>query len=307
MSVASDVNTQSWFLKNLPPFIEPYVRLLRLDRFVPYWLVLLPCWWAIFLASYPVFPNIKFLLISAVGALLMRSAGCIGNDLTDQKFDGQVKRTLLRPLVDGSLTRKQAYSALGLLLACGLVLLTQLDDMTIILGVVAVIMTMTYPWMKRITYWPQAFLGLTWNIGVLMGWTMVRHELEWTTVILYCASFFLTVYFDTFYAHQDKEDDYRIGVKSNALALQSNTLPFLLICVTCFAIFMTITGMVLCMHSLYYLAAFMASAFMFLQCFKVDYDNPDECLNAFKQTRWISWVILAGIFGEWIITINFYQ
>ena len=299
--MATDINHQSWLLKSTPSFIEPYIRLARIDRFVPFWLVLLPCWWAIFLASFPYFPNVKLLAISAAGAFLMRSAGCIGNDLTDQKFDGQVARTQSRPLVDGSLSRKHALLALGIILLLGAVLLMQLDNTTILLGLMAVVMTLIYPWMKRITYWPQAFLGLTWNFGVLMGWTMVRHQLEWVTIILYCASFFLTVHFDTLYAHQDKDDDRRIGVKSSALALGHNTLPFLMVCSTCFALFMTLTGIIMHMHFLYYTATFVASGFMFLQCFTSDFDNPAGCLQAFKQTKWIGWIILAGIVGEWII------
>jgi 4-hydroxybenzoate polyprenyltransferase len=289
------MNQQSFMLRYAPAFLVPYIRLARIDRPIGFWLVVLPSWWGIALASLPHLPSGWDLLLYAVGGLLMRSAGCVCNDLTDQRYDAQVKRTQTRPLVDGSLSRKQALIFLMVLLAMAAAILFQLNPATIIIGIVAVIMTVIYPWMKRITFWPQAFLGLTFNLGTLMGWTLVRGHLELAPIILYMAAFFWTLHYDTIYAHQDKEDDQLIGIRSTALKLGVHTLLFLVFCATCFAILMTGVGILLHLSVSYFILMSIATAFIFYQGFTVDFNQPQACLRAFKQTQWVGWLMFAGI------------
>ena len=198
----------------MPMTIRPYLHLMRLDRPIGTWLLLLPAWWSILLAGgLQAWPA---LVLFAVGAVVMRGAGCVVNDLWDRDLDGKVERTALRPIPNGDITPKQACVFLCVLLIIGLIILLQFNLITIIIGVLSLIFVAVYPLMKRITWWPQAFLGLTFNFGALMGWTAVTGELGWQAWIIYIGGFFWTLGYDTIYALQDRHDDALIGVKSSA-------------------------------------------------------------------------------------------
>lgn len=194
---------------------------MRLDRPIGTWLLLLPGWWSIWMAAeahdgeltgYGLYIACLF----GIGAILMRGAGCIINDLTDRDLDTQVERTAQRPLASGDIKPFEAGAFLALLLFLSLIILVQMSGVTILLGFVSLAFIVAYPWMKRITWWPQAFLGLTFNFGALMGWGAIAQELALPAFILYLGGFFWTIGYDTIYAHQDKQDDAIIGIRSTA-------------------------------------------------------------------------------------------
>jgi len=224
----SDILRGDWVERYLPELARPYARLARLDRPIGTWLLLFPGWWGIALASTGL-PDPGLLIIFAVGAVVMRGAGCTLNDIADRNYDAQVARTRLRPLSSGALTVRRAILFLVLQLAVGAAVLLTLNRTSVVLGVAVLGLIGTYPFMKRVTYWPQVFLGLNFNWGALLGWTAVTGALALGPVLLYLGGVFWTVGYDTIYAHQDKEDDVRIGVKSSAIALGSHTRPWLFV------------------------------------------------------------------------------
>lgn len=215
---------QTGWVGQMPAALRPYLYLMRLDRPIGTWLLLLPGWWAILLtgglAQWPT------LLLFSVGAILVRGAGCVVNDVWDRDLDGRVERTQTRPLPAGDVTVRQAIALVIFLCLCGFAILIQFNMLTIMLGVVSLVFIVAYPLMKRFTWWPQAFLGLTFNFGALMGWAAVTGELPWQTWILYAAGFFWTLGYDTIYAMQDRSDDALIGIKSSARYLTEKLKRF---------------------------------------------------------------------------------
>src|SRR5712691_2320718 len=223
---ASDIRQGDWVERILPARLYPYARLARLDRPIGTWLLLFPGWWGIALAARH-WPDPALLLLFALGAVTMRGAGCTLNDIADRHYDAQVARTRLRPLPSGAVSLRQAALFLLFQLAVGAAVLLNLNRASVLLGVAVLGLIATYPFMKRVTYWPQVFLGLNFNWGALIGWTAVTGALAWPALLLYLGGVFWTIGYDTIYAHQDKEDDLRIGVKSAAIALGSSTRPWL--------------------------------------------------------------------------------
>jgi 4-hydroxybenzoate polyprenyltransferase len=208
----TDIKKDGWIFR-LPPRVRSYVLLARLDRPIGIWLLLLPAWWSIALAGQG---GWGLYALFALGAVVMRAAGCVINDLWDRDLDSQVERTCDRPLASGALTARQGMVFLVGLLGVGLLILLQLPKTAIILGFLTIPLIVTYPLMKRVTWYPQAFLGLTFNFGALMGWAAVRDDVALPSFLLYAAGICWTLGYDTIYAHQDIEDDARIGIKSTA-------------------------------------------------------------------------------------------
>jgi 4-hydroxybenzoate polyprenyltransferase len=293
--MATDINQKTYILRKAPPAIEPYIRLARIDRLTGFWLLLLPALWGLGLACFPHLPQMKEVFLVTLGAFLMRSAGCICNDLTDQKYDMLVKRTQTRPLADGSLTRFQATIFLAILLSIAALILFQLNLTTIMLGVTAAIMVIIYPWMKRITFWPQAFLGITFNIGALMSWTLIRDKLEFAPLMMYLAAFFWTLHYDTIYAYQDKEDDQMIGVRSSALKLGNHTMIFLIFCSMSFFVLMAAVGLLLYLPLSYYIMLSLATVFLLYESVTTDINHPETCYKSFKRAQIVGWIVLIGI------------
>ncbi|HET6619622.1 MAG TPA: 4-hydroxybenzoate octaprenyltransferase [Dongiaceae bacterium] len=296
MSSAADIQVGDWIDRHVPAGWRPYARLARLDRPIGTWLLLFPGWWSIVLAAEPDhWPDLWLMILFGIGALVMRGAGCTINDMVDRDIDAQVARTATRPLASGWLSLAQAFTFLGLQLAIGLVILLQLSAAAIWLGVASLILVAVYPFMKRITWWPQAFLGLTFNWGALMGWAAVRDELAWPAILLYAAGFFWTLSYDTVYAHQDKEDDTLIGVKSTALKLGKDTKAWLLGFDAAMLMLLVIAGANAGIGWIYYLAVLVVAAHLKWQQANVDLDNPQDCLAKFRSNRVIGWILLAGI------------
>ena len=225
-AVATDIPAGDWIDRRLPAIARPYARLARIDRPIGIWLLMFPCWWGTALAT-PGWPDPRLLALFAIGAAIMRGAGCTLNDLADRDFDARVARTAGRPIPSGAVSVRQAIAFMIALCLAGLLVLLQFNLFAVGLGASSLLLVAVYPFAKRVTYWPQAVLGLTFNWGALVGWAAVRGDLGWPAVVLYAAGLLWTLGYDTVYAHQDKEDDILIGVKSTALKLGAATKPWL--------------------------------------------------------------------------------
>ena len=293
---AGDIKSGDWVDRFLPAPLRTYARLARLDRPIGTWLLLFPCWWSLALAAPQGFaPDLKLILLFALGAIVMRGAGCTINDIADRDFDAKVARTATRPLASGAISLSQALAFLALQLLIGLVILLQLPLFAVGLGAASLILVVSYPFMKRITWWPQAFLGLTFNWGALLGWAAVTGNLAPAPIWLYVGGLFWTLFYDTIYAHQDKADDALIGVKSTALRLGAATkkwlLAFAFLTIFSFgaALWATASGWVA------YLGLAGALAHLLWQLRDVDIDDPADCLDKFRSNRFVGWILVLGI------------
>ena len=299
METASDIAAGGWIDRFVPAPFRPYCRLARLDRPIGTWLLLLPCWWGVALASGTLadrsWPQLRLLVLFAVGSLVMRGAGCTWNDIVDRDYDGRVERTALRPLPSGAISVRGAAAFLILQLLLGLAVLLQFNTYTIVLGAAALILVFTYPFMKRVTYWPQAFLGLTFNWGALVGWTAVKGQLGWPAVALYAAGIAWTLGYDTIYAHQDKEDDALVGIKSSALKLGAGTKPYLWVFYTSALALLVVAGMALGFSWAYAAALTIVTIGFIWQIVYVDLNDARDCLAKFRLNRWVGLVVFAGL------------
>ena len=222
MSAAGRVadSTGNWVDRRAPGWARPYLRLARADRPIGSWLLLLPCWWSAALASDHAgspLPNPWHLVLFAIGTLVMRGAGCTWNDLVDRDLDAMVERTRSRPIPSGDVSVDAARGFLVLQALIGLAVLLQFNAFTIALGIASLAIVAVYPFLKRVTHWPQIGLGLAFSWGALMGWAAVFGRLDVPALLLYAGTIAWVIGYDTIYAHQDREDDALIGIKSTAL------------------------------------------------------------------------------------------
>ncbi|XP_064604542.1 4-hydroxybenzoate polyprenyltransferase, mitochondrial-like isoform X2 [Liolophura sinensis] len=286
-----------------PLSFQPYLRLTRVDKPIGTWLLFWPCTWSICLAGEAGhLPDFRMIALFGMGAFLMRGAGCIINDMWDKDFDRKVERTKLRPLASGELNTFQALCFLGLNLSLALGVLLQLNWYSVMLGASSMLLVVTYPLMKRYTYWPQAFLGLTFNYGAILGWSAVQGSCDWPIVIpLYTSGFAWTLLYDTIYAHQDKYDDMLIGVKSTALKFGDQTKPWLFGFAAVMMSGLTCTG-VMCEQTWpYYLAVATTGTHLAYQIYDVDLNNPDDCARKFRSNSWLGMILFLGAaFGTWL-------
>ena len=292
--LVGDIPVGNWVDRWLPPALRPYFRLMRLDRPIGTWLLLFPCWWSAALAA-PGWPSPWLFALFAVGAVVMRGAGCTFNDWADRDFDGRVARTASRPLPSGAVSPAQALAFLGLQLALGLLILLQLNAFAVTVGVASLLLVFPYPFMKRITYWPQAWLGLTFNWGALLGWAAVRGQLDLPPALLYAAGLFWTLGYDTIYAHQDKEDDALIGVKSTALALGDATPKWLWGFYGLTLVLVGSAGWSAGLGWPFWPLLAMAGGQLLWQIRQLDLDDSAHCLATFKSNRMFGWLLLAAI------------
>jgi 4-hydroxybenzoate polyprenyltransferase len=296
----TDIHSGDWVDLYAPAIARPYARLARLDRPIGTWLLLFPCWWGIALAAQA-WPNWYLIALFGVGAVVMRGAGCTFNDIVDRDFDGKVERTRTRPIPSGAVSLRRAILFMILLLAIGAAILFSLNRLSIALGILVIALIATYPFMKRITYWPQFFLGLSFNWGALMGWTAVRGDLAWPALLLYLGGIAWTLGYDTIYAHQDKEDDALIGVKSSALALGRLTRPFLFLFYIVAVALWVAAGEVAGLGLLYRAALILVLFQLLWQAAKVDIDDPADCLAKFKSNRVTGWLLLVGTIAAHVV------
>ncbi len=293
-TLQGDIPVGNWIDQFIPAPVRPYLRLMRLDRPIGTWLLLFPCWWSIALAT-PGWPDWQMFVLFGVGAVIMRGAGCVINDIADRDFDGSVERTRARPIPSGDVSVRQALLFLGFLLLLGLGILLTFNPFAIVVGVASLALVVPYPLMKRITYWPQAWLGLTFNWGALLGWAAVTGTLSASAFLLYAAGLFWTLGYDTIYAHQDKEDDILIGVKSTALRLGNATRPWLFVFYGLAMALITASGWMAGKGMAFYAFLIPAAAHLVWQAVSVKIDNSSDCLQKFKSNRWFGWLLLAGI------------
>lgn len=276
-------------VSKLPRKAQPYALLMRLDRPIGWWLLLLPGWWAIALAGNGVTSltgyNWYTLVLFLIGAIVMRGAGCVVNDLWDRDLDAKVERTRMRPLASGAVKPWQACIFLAFLLLIGLFILVQMPALTIWLGLASLVFIGVYPYMKRITWWPQAFLGITFNFGVLMGWAAVTGNISFSAVFMYAGAFFWTLGYDTIYAHQDKQDDQMVGIKSTALLFGERSKKWV-------GIFYTAAWVLIVAAAFLDQANILSSGLLLLpglhlllQVLLWNPDNPASSLRWFKSNR----------------------
>ncbi len=296
---ASDIPRAGWVDRLAPAPLHPWIRLARLDRPIGTWLLLLPCWWSVALASAarpgPGWPEPLLLLLFAIGATVMRGAGCAWNDITDREYDGKVARTAMRPIPSGQISVRGALIFMGLLMLTGLAVLLTFNPYAIAVGVASLVLIFPYPFMKRVTWWPQAWLGLTFNWGALVGWAAVAGGLASAPLLMYAAGFFWTLGYDTIYAHQDKEDDALVGVKSSARRLGARTRPFLWLFYGVTVSLLAAAGWSAGLAWPYYAGLAAAGGQLVWQAAKVDIDSPADCLAKFKSNKWFGLFLLAGI------------
>ena len=293
--LGDDIKADGWIDRYAPGPARPYLRLARLDRPIGIWLLLLPCWWGLALAGGGVV-EIQLFALFALGAVIMRAAGCTINDMADREFDAKVARTSTRPLASGVVSLSRAGLFLALLLLAGLAVLLSFNRTTFLLALMAIPLVIFYPFMKRITWWPQAFLGLTFNWGVLLGWTALRGGLEPVVVTLYGGAVLWTLGYDTIYAHQDKHDDTLTGVKSTALRLGENTRSWLFVFYGGAVASIALAGWMAGLAPLFYLALAVAAAHLCWQTAQLDINDAANCLATFKSNMWTGLLVLAALF-----------
>lgn len=290
---ATDIRDQNLLIRLAPNRVRPYLLLLRLDRPIGAWLLLLPCWWGVALAS-PGVPDWRLLLVFFVGAFTMRGAGCAYNDIIDHDIDAKVARTALRPIPSGQITANQAFVFFIIVCLLGLLVLLQLNTFAIWVGFASLIPVAIYPFMKRVLDFPQLFMGLAFNWGALVGWAAVTGELAGPAVLLYLGGVMWAVGYDTIYGHMDKKDDELVGVKSLALKLGDNTRPWIGVFYALAIIMLVGAGYVANTGWAFYPLMLAGAGHMTWQVARVDFDNPADCLAKFRMNRDFGLVVFAA-------------
>ena len=288
----------NWVDNLAPLWLRPYLRLARLDRPIGSWLLLLPCWWSSALAAVAAHargPSPWQIALFFIGAFAMRGAGCTWNDIVDRDLDGAVERTASRPIPSGQVSVAQAALFLILQALVGFAVLIAFNSFTVALGIASLTIVAVYPFMKRITYWPQIVLGLAFSWGALMGWAGAFGRLDGPALLLYAGSISWVIGYDTIYAHQDREDDALIGIKSTALLFGPRTKPMLALF---YGIAVALIG--LAGYSggagLFFAIGLVAfAAHLAWQIARLDIGDPDNCLAVFKSDRDAGLILFAGL------------
>ena len=294
----ADAVREHWADRLLPHAARGYARLARLERPIGWWLLLLPGWWAIALgqtASGGGIPNLWYLALFFIGAVVMRGAGCTFNDIVDRDFDASVARTRSRPIPSGQVSVGQAKAFMIALSLTGFVVLMQFNWFAVGLGVLSLATVAIYPFMKRFTYWPQVFLGIAFNWGALLGWAAVRGQLELPAILMYLGGISWTLAYDTIYAHQDKEDDLAIGIKSTALKFGAATPKWLAMFFALTFVLLFASGFSAGAGVIFYTGLAGAALHAAWQMTRLDVDDPDICLTLFRSNRNFGLIVFGGI------------
>ncbi|XP_046747807.1 4-hydroxybenzoate polyprenyltransferase, mitochondrial isoform X1 [Diprion similis] len=291
------VSLASTLVNKSPVSIQPYLRLMRIDKPIGSWLLFWPCGWSIALAAPPgMIPDPQMLALFGLGAFIMRGAGCTINDMWDRDIDKRVARTKDRPLVSGEVTQLEALVFLSGQLGLGLSVLLQLNWYSILLGASSLGLVVIYPLMKRITHWPQLILGMTFNWGALLGWSAVQGSCDWSVCLpLYVAGVCWTILYDTIYAHQDKVDDILLGIKSTALKFGDNTKVWLSCFGTSMISSLLTSGIMVDQTWPYYVAVGVIGSHLANQIYTLNIDNPTDCANKFVSNHRVGLILFTGI------------
>src|SRR5712675_2305746 len=296
--------TGNWVDTRAPPWSRPYLRLSRLDRPIGSWLLLMPCWWSAALAA-GVTGDIGrlplILVLFLVGAFVMRGAGCTWNDITDRDLDALVERTRSRPIPAGQVSVPQALAFLVLQALIGLAVLLQFNRFAVMTGIASLIIVVIYPFMKRITWWPQVVLGLAFSWGALMGFAVILERIDLTALILYAGSIAWVIGYDTIYAHQDAEDDALIGIKSTARLFGARTHRAL---VVFYGLAVILIGLALKLGAVRWPAWIGLVAFavhLIWQIRRLDISDPGLCKRIFHSNRDAGLLLFAGLLVNAVI------
>jgi 4-hydroxybenzoate polyprenyltransferase len=294
-------STGNWVDSLAPLWTRPYLRLARLDRPIGSWLLLMPCWWSAGLAAIHAglpYPNPWHVVLFFIGAFTMRGAGCTWNDLVDRDLDAKVERTRSRPIPSGQVTPTQAFIFLVLQALVGLVVLLQFNWFTVATGIASLLTVVVYPFLKRVTHWPQIGLGLAFSWGALMGWPAVFGKLEAPAFILYAGAISWVIAYDTIYAHQDREDDALIGIKSTAILFGENTRQMLVVFFAAAVVLIGIAGWMSGAGLIFALGLAAFAAHLAWQVKRLDISDPALCLMLFKSNRDAGLILFAAMIAD---------
>ncbi len=317
----ADAPSNNWVYRLLPVGLWPYAQLARWDRPIGWWLLLWPCWWSLALAvNVRINVNLAdpdpligppvilvvfaiYLLLFLIGAIVMRGAGCTYNDLVDKDIDAKVARTASRPIPSGRVSGRKAKIFMILQAGIGALVLLSFNWFSVFLGLASLIIVAIYPFAKRVTDWPQLVLGLAFSWGALMGWAAMMGALSWSPLFLYAGSILWVIGYDTLYAHQDKEDDALVGVRSTARLFAENTKPALVLLYG--------GAIALFLASFYaagmgwpaYLGLAIGAVHMGWQIKVLDIDVADQCLKLFKSNSHFGWIIFGGLLATIVETL----
>ncbi|MDU0309575.1 MULTISPECIES: 4-hydroxybenzoate octaprenyltransferase [Rhizobium] len=307
----SDAPSDNWVYRILPPWLWPYAQLARWDRPIGWQLLMWPCFWSATLAANAAIGEgiysgsllVSHLFLYFIGAVAMRGAGCTYNDLVDHEIDMEVARTRSRPLPSGRVTRAHAKIFIGLQALVGLIVLLQFNWLNVFLGVLSLGIVAFYPYAKRFTDWPQFYLGLAFSWGALMGWAGIMGGLSFAAILLYAASVAWTIGYDTIYAHQDKEDDELIGVRSTARLFGDRTRLWLIGLYGLTLVLMFIAFALAGANLIAFLALLGAAGMFAWQIVRLDINDPDQCLALFKSNNRVGLIIFFGLFVSLLFAI----
>ena len=276
-----------------------FIELIRLKKPIGFMLLFWPCSWGLIIAYDFSGEKISFLLYLSLfflGAVLMRSAGCIINDIADRNFDNKVQRTKDRPIASGKISVFQGFLYSGILCFIALIVLLQFNYFTILLALGSMPLAFIYPLMKRYTYWPQLFLGITFNYGLILGWTTINEQIDIIPIIFYSGAIFWTLGYDTIYGYQDIMDDEIIGLKSTSIKFKNNPIKFITLCYFIFLINLLITGILLELNSFFYLIFIIIILQMtFFQLKQININNSAQCLKIFKSNNFLGLLVFISL------------
>jgi 4-hydroxybenzoate polyprenyltransferase len=290
--------TGNWVDHSAPSWLKPYLRLTRLDRPIGWWLLLLPCWWSSAMAAVADrawAPSPWHIVLLLIGAIVMRGAGCTWNDWVDRDIDAKVERTRSRPIPSGQVSPRAALIFLVAQALLGLLVLVQFNRFAIMVGIASLAVVAIYPFMKRVTYWPQIFLGLAFSWGALMGWAGARGALELPAFLLYAGSIAWVIHYDTIYALQDREDDALVGLKSTALLFAENTRPALTVFSVLAVVLIGLAGYFAGAGVVFALGLAAFAAHLAWQIARIDIADPESCLKMFRSNRDAGLILFAAL------------
>ena len=279
--------------------LKLFIELTRLNKPIGYMLLFWPCLWGLTLVydfNGEIITYFKYLILFFLGSIIMRSAGCIVNDIADKEFDKKVQRTKNRPVASGKISVKLAWSYTLTLCFFAFLILINFNLFTIILAIGSIPFAFTYPLMKRFTYWPQFFLGITFNYGIILGWVSINDGLNLAPVILYIGAIFWTLGYDTIYGYQDIKDDEIIGIKSTSIKFKNNPKTFLTLCYSFLLISLILIGALMSFSNIFYL--FLIIPFCHLFFYQINFLNinkPEDCLKIFKSNNVLGLIVCMNI------------
>ena len=294
-------STGNWVDTLAPSWARPYLRLARADRPIGAWLLLLPCWWSAGLAAIGTgrpYPDPWHVALFFAGAFVMRGAGCTWNDILDRDLDAKVARTRSRPIPSGQVSVTAAAAFLVAQALVGLAVLLQFNRFTVLLGIASLGVVAIYPLMKRIIWWPQIVLGFAFSWGALMGWAAIFSRLDAAALLLYAGAVAWTIGYDTIYAHQDREDDALVGVKSTARLFGARTRLALVCCYTAAVLLIGLSGAAAGAGPVFVVGCILFGAHLGWQIDRIDIDDPDLCLRLFKSNRDAGLILFGALVGD---------